>query len=288
MAALSLVAYACSTETVTTAPSPTAPDATVGPADDQSKGPVAAPVRRPASGDFIYFVMTDRFENGDPSNDTGGIEGGALDHGYLPEDTGYYHGGDLAGLTARLDYLAGLGVDAIWMTPPFTNRWVQGNGTIEGSSAGYHGYWQTNFDQIDPHLGTEAEMQALIAAAHEMGISIYFDIVINHTGDVINYTDGSYVYFSQDAAPYLSADGTPFLLEEVTGEFPRSTPLPRSLTSPVLLAKPTPRPSRPNGSTMSRSITTGATPPSRERAPSWVTSSVSTTSSPNTPGWSRG
>ena len=143
--------------------------------------------------------MTDRFENGDPTT-TRGIHGGPLDHGFLPEDPGFHHGGDLAGLTDRLDYIAGLGVGAIWITPPFTNRTVQGNGTVEGSSSAYHGYWQIDLDRIDPHLGSEEDMHALIAAAHDAGLAVYFDIVVNHTGDVIRYAEDSSAYIAQQAA----------------------------------------------------------------------------------------
>ena len=65
--------------------------------------------------EIIYFVLPDRFENGDPSNDRGGIEGGRLRDGYDPTDYGFYHGGDLKGLTQRLDYIQGMGVTAIWL-----------------------------------------------------------------------------------------------------------------------------------------------------------------------------
>ena len=67
--------------------------------------------------EIIYFVLPDRFENGDPSNDRGGIEGGRLKDGFDPTDYGFYHGGDLKGLTDRLDYIQGLGMTAIWLTP---------------------------------------------------------------------------------------------------------------------------------------------------------------------------
>ena len=178
--------------------------------DDAAQGPVAAPVRNPIAARSIYFVMPDRFENGDPTNDTGGIDGGPLDHGFLPTDRGYHHGGDLAGLTARLPYIADLGMESIWITSPFTNRWVQGDGTVEGSSSSYHGYWNIDFDTIDPHLGTEAEMQAFIAAAHDLDLAVIFDVVINHTGDVIKFAEGSDVYVGSGAAPFLDADGNPF------------------------------------------------------------------------------
>lgn len=211
------------TTTADTAPaaSTTAPTPTTLPAD-QSLGPVAAPARNPATARSIYFVLPDRFENGDPANDTAGVEGGPLDHGFDPERRGYHHGGDLAGLTARLPYLADLGIGAIWITPPFTNRWVQGDGTVEGSSSSYHGYWNTDWDTIDPHLGTEDEMQAFIAAAHDLDIHVYFDIVINHTGDVIAFEENTYVYVGSGTAPYLDADGNPFDPAAVAGspDFP--------------------------------------------------------------------
>ncbi len=170
--------------------------------------------------------MTDRFDNGDPSNDAGGIDGGPLESGFLPEDRGFHHGGDLAGLTTRLPYLADLGITAIWITPPFRNNYVQGDGTIEGSSSSYHGYWQIDWDTVDPHLGTEEEMFAFIDAAHALDMHVYFDIVINHTGDVIRYAGGSYVYFSQQAKPYLTAGGAPFDPTAVAGspEFPDLDP----------------------------------------------------------------
>ncbi len=189
-------------------------------------GPVAAPVRSSLSGRSIYFVMPDRFDNGDPSNDTAGIAGGPLDHGFLPEDRGFHHGGDLAGLTARLPYLAELGMGAIWITPTFTNRFVQGDGTIEGSSSSYHGYWQIDWDSIDPHLGTEEEMQAFIRAAHDLDIAVIFDIVINHTGDVISYAEGSSSYVGSQTAPFLDAEGEPFDPAAIAGSdsFPELDP----------------------------------------------------------------
>jgi alpha-amylase len=87
-----------------------------------------------------------------------------LVHGFLPTDKGYYHGGDLAGLRASWTTCRSMGVTAIWMTPQFTNRWVQGDGTIAGSSAGYHGYWQTDYTTIDPHFGSNTELKDLIDA----------------------------------------------------------------------------------------------------------------------------
>ncbi len=151
----------------------------------------------------FYFVMADRFANGDPSNDTAGIPGDRLDHGFDPTDKGFYHGGDLAGIMDRLDYIEGLGTSAIWLTPSFKNRPVQGIG--ENASAGYHGYWITDFTQIDPHLGTNEEMKALVDEAHARGMKVYFDIITNHTADVIDYAQGEYVYRSKEDFPYTVA-----------------------------------------------------------------------------------
>ena len=108
--------------------------------------------------------MPDRFANGDPSNDPGGLTGDRMVTGLDPTDKGFYHGGDLAGLMQELDYLDQMGVTAIWMTPVFKNKPVQGEGAA--ASAGYHGYWITDFTQFDPHFGTNAELTDLITAAH--------------------------------------------------------------------------------------------------------------------------
>ncbi len=232
---IALVAAACSGAGDAVPSTPTTPATTVAePANEAQPstppttepaefvGPVAAPVRNSLSDRSIYFVMPDRFDNGDPTNDTAGIDGGPLDHGFLPEDRGFHHGGDLAGLTARLPYLADLGMGAIWITPPFTNRFVQGDGTIERSSSSYHGYWQVDWDTVDPHLGTEEEMQAFIRAAHDLDIAVIFDIVINHTGDVITYAEGSSAYVGSGSAPYLDATGRSFDPATVAGspDFP--------------------------------------------------------------------
>ena len=156
----------------------------------------------------FYFVMTDRFANGDPGNDRGGLEGDRMVTGYDPTSMAFYHGGDLAGLQSKLDYIQGLGTTAIWMTPSFANRPVQGTG--DAASAGYHGYWITDFTRIDPHLGTNDEMKALIDAVHERGMRIYFDIIVNHTADVIAYPDGSVRYYSTIERPDKDAAGVEF------------------------------------------------------------------------------
>jgi len=167
-------------------------------------------LQHPIQDEVFYFVMPDRFSNGSPGNDTGGVAAGPTVNGFLPSDKGYYHGGDIAGLQARLDYLQGLGVSAIWLTPIFRNRPVQGDGTITGSSAGYHGYWITNFTQVDPHLGANEELNDLIAGAHRRGMKLFFDIITNHTADVIGYEGGQYIYRDKDDYPYKDASGNSF------------------------------------------------------------------------------
>ncbi|MBE1874750.1 pullulanase-type alpha-1,6-glucosidase [Myceligenerans pegani] len=181
---------------------------------------VTPPVRQPGSDERFYFVMTDRFANGDPSNDDGGLDGGPLETGFDPTNKGFYQGGDLAGLAQNLDYIEGLGTTAIWLTPSFLNRPVQGEG--DDVSAGYHGYWITDFTRIDPHLGTNEELTALIDDAHTRGIKVYFDIITNHTADVVDYAEGTYDYVDQATRPYTDADGNPFDPADFagTGDFP--------------------------------------------------------------------
>ncbi|OIJ98019.1 pullulanase-type alpha-1,6-glucosidase [Streptomyces colonosanans] len=168
----------------------------------------AQPARHDATREQFYFVLPDRFANGDTSNDRGGLTGSRLATGYDPTDKGFYQGGDLKGLTQRLDYIKGLGTTAIWMAPIFKNRPVQGTG--ENASAGYHGYWITDFTQVDPHFGTNKDLQTLISKAHAKGMKVFFDVITNHTADVVDYEEKSYDYLSKGAFPYLTKDGRPF------------------------------------------------------------------------------
>jgi glycosidase len=137
--------------------------------------------------EVIYFLLPDRFENGDPANDRGGLEGGPLQHGFDPTHKGFYLGGDLKGLVSRLDYIQGLGATAIWLGPIYKNKPVQGAPGQE--SAGYHGYWITDFTRVDPHFGSDADMRALVAAVHARGMKLYLDIITNHTADVIAFKE---------------------------------------------------------------------------------------------------
>ena len=146
------------------------------------------------SAQSFYFVMTDRYANGDTTNDHG--LGGARD-GFNLDDAGYYHGGDFVGLTQNLGRLKSLGFTAIWVTPPFVNNAVQGD------SAAYHGYWINDFTKIDPHLGTERDFKAFVDAAHAQGMRVYLDIVMNHTGDIIKYYDGTGFKPAGTKEPYI-------------------------------------------------------------------------------------
>jgi neopullulanase len=148
---------------------------------------LAALRARPPEDEIIYLIMPDRFDNADPGNDRGGMQGPRRVTGYDPTDKAWYHGGDLRGVTRRLDYIQSLGATALWLTPVFRNKPVQTN--VAGESAGYHGYWGLDFTHIDPHLGTDADYKALVDAAHARGMKVYFDIVVNHTADVIRYRE---------------------------------------------------------------------------------------------------
>ncbi|MFY1637778.1 pullulanase-type alpha-1,6-glucosidase [Solwaraspora sp. WMMB335] len=178
---------------------------------------VPAAVSRPSShpaghnahrNEQFYFLLPDRFANGDPTNDRGGLPGGRLETGYDPTDKGFYQGGDLAGVIDNLDYIHGLGTTAIWLAPVFANRPVQGSG--DDISAGYHGYWITDFTRIDPHFGTMAELKRLVTLAHQRDIKIYLDVIVNHTADVISYAEGEYGYVDKATTPYRDAAGRPF------------------------------------------------------------------------------
>ncbi|OIK03455.1 pullulanase-type alpha-1,6-glucosidase [Streptomyces monashensis] len=187
---------------------PLAAHAATPPAPPSDAALAAQPARHDDTREQFYFVMPDRFANGDKANDRGGLTGSRLATGYDPTDKGFYQGGDLKGLTGKLDYIKGLGTTAIWMAPIFKNKPVQGTGA--NASAGYHGYWITDFTQVDPHFGTNQDLRTLIAKAHAKGMKVFFDVITNHTADVIDYEEKSSDYLSKGAFPYLTKDGKPF------------------------------------------------------------------------------
>jgi glycosidase len=150
-------------------------------------GAPAPYLQRKPQDEVIYFVLPDRFANGDTANDRGGLPGGPLTTGFDPARAGFYHGGDLKGLTARLGYIQGLGATAVWLAPVFRNKAVQGARGHE--SAAHHGYWITDFTDVDPHFGTRADFKAFVDAAHARGMKVYMDIIANHTADVIQYRE---------------------------------------------------------------------------------------------------
>jgi glycosidase len=159
------------------------------------------------ASDRIYFVMTDRYANGDPSNDTGGLSGTRNVTGYDPSSTAYWHGGDFKGLMGTctdpvhgLARIKNLGFNAIWVTPAVVNQISQGD------SAGYHGYWGIDFTKVDPHLGTDQDFADFTACAHSLGMKVILDVVVNHTGDVIQLGGGS----SYLSTPYRDCKGKVF------------------------------------------------------------------------------
>lgn len=173
---------------------------------------ISKPVARGAQSDeSVYFVMTDRFENGDSTNDSAGLTGGRLASGYEPTEPGWWHGGDLKGLTQRLGYIHDMGFSAIWITPPVKQQYFQ------GSSAAYHGYWGIDFTTVDPHLGTEADFKEMVSAAHKLGMKVIMDVVANHTADVIYYKLNATEYLDSSKFPYKTAAGKPFDPSKVAG-----------------------------------------------------------------------
>ncbi|MFD4323994.1 pullulanase-type alpha-1,6-glucosidase [Nocardioides sp. NPDC058538] len=168
----------------------------------------AEPARHEATKEQFYFVLPDRFANGETGNDKGGLTGSRTETGFDRGDKGFYQGGDLQGLTERLDYIKGLGTTAIWMAPIFKNKPVQGEGA--NASAGYHGYWITDFTQVDPHFGTNEDLETLVDAAHAKGMKVFFDVITNHTADTVDYAEKMYGYRPKGAFPYLDTEGRPF------------------------------------------------------------------------------
>ena len=130
-------------------------------------------------GANMYFLLTDRFQNGDNKNDInfGRTEKAATLRGF--------EGGDLRGIIQKIDdnYFSDLGINAIWMTPLVEQiHGATNEGT--GNTYAFHGYWAKDWTNLDPNFGTKADLKELVEKAHEKGIRIVLDAVINHTGPV--------------------------------------------------------------------------------------------------------
>jgi len=157
--------------------------------------------------EIIYFLLPDRFAKSDrqPEPARGGDR---LVTGYDPSDPKFYHGGSLRGIERQLGYIQALGATALWLAPVFVNQPVQGPPGHE--SAGYHGYWITDFLHVDPHFGSDADLHELVNAAHARGMKVYLDIVVNHTADVIRYRECPVApcpYRSEADYPYTRRGG---------------------------------------------------------------------------------
>jgi glycosidase len=171
----------------------------------------------------MYLIMPDRFADGDPSND----EPGGASHG-VTFDRGKpraYHGGDLDGIREHLPYLKDLGVSALWLTPVVKN----------GAAQDYHGYGAVDLYDVDPHLGTLADYQQLVATAHEQKLKIFFDIVPNHVGPLHPWVKDPPLpdWFHGTLERHLnsSADAEPAFYQS-TGKTPKTNDLFELLTDP--------------------------------------------------------
>jgi glycosidase len=132
---------------------------------------IESPRHEQWSDAVVYFVIVDRFADGEPANNV------EVD----PTRPGHFHGGDFRGLTEHLDEIADLGVTAVWITPVVTNipHAVTGAGFPD---YGYHGYWADDFTTVDPRFGTEDELREFVEACHRRGIAVLLDVVYNHSG----------------------------------------------------------------------------------------------------------
>lgn len=135
----------------------------------------------------VYFLLLDRFANGDPSNDHAygrGFDGAGRPYAF--DSLGHFYGGDLAGLTKKIEagYFDDLGVDALWISSPVEQirGWVGGGRDGDLQSYAYHGYWQRDPTAVDSAFGTADEFRRMVETAHERGLRVLLDVVLNHVG----------------------------------------------------------------------------------------------------------
>ena len=174
--------------------------------------------RKKSAGDFdwdesvIYFAVTDRFFDGDASNNDAY---GVGDYNVGEKGGSSYHGGDFAGLNQKLDYLKDLGVNTIWITPIVENITEdQHDNETDTATYGYHGYWASDFTKLNKHLGNEQQFKALLDAAHSKGMKIMVDVVLNHAGygtedyfnNILMDADGKPISMIRDSNNTISGD----------------------------------------------------------------------------------
>ncbi len=148
--------------------------------DDEGSRDLLLHVESPDWRDqVIYFIMIDRFDDAVASNNDQGEDE------YDPTSNAHYSGGDLPGITRRLDYIQDLGATAIWITPPVANQWWDDKVNF----GGYHGYWARNYKEVDEHYGTLDDYKRLSDALHRRGMYLIQDIVPNHTGNFFTWID---------------------------------------------------------------------------------------------------
>jgi len=180
VACLGLCIAACSS-TPSSAPAPVMTTPTPASTPATLPGPLAVPGPF-ADNPIVYFVITDRFENGSPANDHGY---GRQREATPKDDVGTFHGGDLKGITNKLreGWFRELGVNAIWITAPYEqiHGWVVG-GNKEFKHYAYHGYYALDYTVLDANMGTPDELREMVDTAHSQGIRILFDVVMNHPG----------------------------------------------------------------------------------------------------------
>ncbi len=130
---------------------------------------------------LIYFVIQDRFYDGDSSNNN---SYGRMSKDDLGSSIGTFHGGDIKGLTEKLDYINGLGVNAIWITAPYeqAHGWCGGGSNGDFAHYAYHGYYPLDYTMMDKNMGTVEEFRTFVTECHKRGIRVVMDVVMNHTG----------------------------------------------------------------------------------------------------------
>lgn len=130
---------------------------------------------------LIYFVIQDRFYDGDSSNNN---SYGRMSKDDLGSSIGTFHGGDIKGLTEKLDYINDLGVNAIWITEPYeqAHGWCGGGSNGDFAHYAYHGYYPLDYTMMDKNMGTVEEFRTFVTECHKRGIRVVMDVVMNHTG----------------------------------------------------------------------------------------------------------